>query len=325
MKILHLDKNHPLLINGLDKAGFTNIKSYNTKISEVSKIIHEYNGIIIRSRLNLDGNLLLKAKNLKFIARVGAGTENIDINFCKKNNIKIITSPEGNRNAVAEHSLGMLLSLTNKLMYSHQKIKNGIWNRKLSKGFEIKGKTVGIIGYGNTGKSFAKKLTGFNCNIIFYDIKKIFGDKYAKQVDIETLKKKSEIISINVPETNLTRGLIDMKFILSVKNPFWLINTSRGKCVVIKDLLKSLETGKILGLALDVFEFESSSFSSIFNNEKNSKIINQLTKMDNVILSPHVAGSSNESYKKLSKVTLKKILAFYLNSHKLNYLICPLL
>ena len=310
MKILHLDKNHSSLINGLDKAGLINIKAYNSTKSAISKIIHEFDGIIIRSRLKLDSNLLLKARNLKFIARVGAGVENIDINYAKEKNIKIITSSEGNRNAVAEHSLGMLLSLTNKLMYSHQKIKNGIWNRELSRGIEIEGKTVGIIGYGNTGKSFAKKLTGFNCDIIFYDIRKIIADKYAKQVNIETLKNKSEIISLHVPETNLTRGLIDMKFILSTKKPFWLINTARGKCVVIEDLLKCIKKGKILGAALDVFEFESSSFSSIFYNEKNSKIMSQLTKMDNVILSPHVAGSSNESYQKISKVILKKILAF---------------
>jgi len=309
MKILHLDRNHPLLIKGLGEAGHINTESYNSTKLEVLNIVHKYEGIVIRSRFKLNSEILLKAENLKFIARVGAGTENINIDFTKEKNIKVITAPEGNRSAVAEHSIGMLLSLMNKLIYSHQKIKNGIWNRKLSRGIEIEGKTVGIIGYGNTGKSFAKKLSSFNCNVIFYDIKDNIGDKFAKQVDIETLKKKSEILSLHVPETNLTKGLIDIKFALSMKNSFWLINTARGKCVVLEDLIKCLGNGKILGAALDVFEFESSSFSSIFYNEKNSRIINELANMDNVILSPHVAGSTNESYRKLSEVILRKILS----------------
>ena len=309
MKILHLDRNHPLLIKGLGEAGYINTESYNSTKLEVLNMVHKYEGIIIRNRFKLNSEILLKAENLKFIARVGAGIENINIDFTKEKNIKVITAPEGNRSAVAEHSIGMLLSMMNKLIYSHQNIKNGIWNRKLSRGTEIKGKTVGIIGYGNTGKSFAKKLSGFNCNVIFYDIKDNIGDKFAKQVDIETLKKKSEIISLHVPQTNLTKGLIDAKFALSMRNSFWLINTSRGKCVVLKDLLKYLKNGKILGAALDVLEFESSSFSSVFYDEKNSRIINELANMDNVVLSPHVAGSTNESYRKLSEVILRKILS----------------
>ncbi len=309
MKILHLDRNHPLLIKGLGEAGYINTESYNSTKLEVLNMVHKYEGIIIRNRFKLNSEILLKAENLKFIARVGAGIENINIDFTKEKNIKVITAPEGNRSAVAEHSIGMLLSMMNKLIYSHQKIKNGIWNRKLSRGTEIKGKTVGIIGYGNTGKSFAKKLSGFNCNVIFYDIKDNIGDKFAKQVDIETLKKKSEIISLHVPQTNLTKGLIDAKFALSMRNSFWLINTARGKCVVLKDLLKYLKNGKILGAALDVLEFESSSFSSVFYDEKNSRIINELANMDNVVLSPHVAGSTNESYRKLSEVILRKILS----------------
>ena len=308
MKILHLDKNHPLLIEGLEKAGFSNVLEYHISKSEVLKIIHKYDGIIIRSRFSLDSKILLKAKNLKFIGRVGAGTENIDVEFATANNIIVINAPEGNKTAVAEHTLGMLLALMNKLMYSHQNIKNGIWKREISRGFELKGKTLGIIGYGNMGKSFAQKLIGLKCNVIFYDIKKNIGDKFARQVDIETLKKQADILSLHIPETKLTSGLIDSNFILSMKKSFWFLNTGRGKCVVTKDLLRFLKNGKIIGAALDVIEYESSSFSSIWRNTDDSRTINELANLDNVILSPHVAGSTYESQEKLAIVTLNKIL-----------------
>ena len=309
MKILHVDKNHPLLIQGLESAGHENIELYFESKSEVLKIIHEIDVLIIRSRFTLDKKFLSAAKNLKLIGRLGAGVENIDVNFAEKRGIKVFSAPKGNRTAVGEHAIAMILCLMNKLTFSHQNIQNGIWNREMSRGYEIENKVIGIIGYGNMGKSLAKKLKGFNAKVIFYDIKKNIGDQYAEQVNILKLKNETQILSLHIPQTPLTKGMIDLKFISEMKNPFWLINTSRGSAVVTKDLVKGLQNGKILGAGLDVLEHESSSFNSIFLEKKIPELIKYLINDENVILSPHVAGWTYESYEKLSKIILGKILS----------------
>ena len=307
MKILHVDKNHSLLIDGLNSSGHENIELFFESKSEILKTIHEFDVLIIRSRFPVDKELMTAAKNLKLIARVGAGLENIDVDFAQKNGIKVISAPEGNRNAVGEYVVGMILSLMNKMLLSHNNIQNGIWDREVSRGFEIENKVFGIIGYGNMGKSLAKKLKGFNVKVIFYDIKKNIGDNYAKQVDLSKIKNEAQIISLHVPHTKLTVGMIDLKFISEMKNPFWLINTSRGSTIITEDLIKGLKKGKILGAGLDVLEYESSSFDSIFTQKYPSKSIEYLCTCENVILSPHVAGLTFESYEKLSKVILNKI------------------
>lgn len=307
--ILHVDENHPLLIKGLKDMGFENIIEYTTPLEKLIPNLKLYMGIVIRSRFPIDKKFLDLATNLKFIARVGAGLENIDISYADHKNISLIAAPEGNRNAVGEHALGMLLGIMNKLRMGHQNISKGLWLRELHRGYEIEGKTVGIIGYGNTGKSFAKKLTGFNdVEILFYDIKPNLGDKIAKQVSINELQSKAQIISLHVPETDQTIGMIDKNFISKMKHPFWLINTARGKAVVTKDLVDAIKSKKIIGAGLDVLDYESSSFSSVFNSDKELNSLKFLIEAEQVILSPHVGGWTVESHQKLAKSILNKIL-----------------
>ena len=307
--ILHVDENHPLLIKGLKDMGFENVIEYNTPLEKLIPNLELYKGLVIRSRFPIDKKFLDLATNLKFIARVGAGLENIDISYAEHKNISLIAAPEGNRNAVGEHALGMLLGIMNKLRMGHQNISKGLWLRELHRGYEIEGKTVGIIGYGNTGKSFAKKLTGFNdVEILCYDIKPNLGDKIAKQVSINELQNKAQIISLHVPETDQTIGMIDKNFILKMKHPFWLINTARGKAVVTKDLVDAIKSKKIIGAGLDVLDYESSSFNSVFNSDKELNSLKFLIEAEQVILSPHVGGWTVESHQKLAKTILNKIL-----------------
>ena len=307
--ILHVDENHPLLIKGLKDMGFENVIEYNTPLEKLIPNLKLYKGLVIRSRFPIDKKFLDLATNLKFIARVGAGLENIDISYAEHKNISLIAAPEGNRNAVGEHALGMLLGIMNKLRMGHQNISKGLWLRELHRGYEIEGKTVGIIGYGNTGKSFAKKLTGFNdVEILCYDIKPNLGDKIAKQVSINELQSKAQIISLHVPETDQTIGMIDKNFISKMKHPFWLINTARGKAVVTKDLVDAIKSKKIIGAGLDVLDYESSSFNSVFNSDKELNSLKFLIEAEQVILSPHVGGWTVESHQKLAKTILKKIL-----------------
>ena len=303
--IIHVDKNHPILIEGLKKLGYKNDEHYNSDLNTILDIIKNYNGLVIRSRFEIDKNFIDKAKNLDFIARVGSGTENINISYAKSKNISIINAPEGNKDAVGEHTLGMLLSLTRNLFNANESLKKGIWEREKFRGHEINGKTVGIIGYGNMGKSFADKLKGFNCNVICYDIKKNLGDMNCNQVSLKKLRDESQIISLHVPYNLSTKKMINKDFINKMKNPFWLINTSRGNTINTDDVIESLKSKKILGAGLDVLEYESSSFESIFKN--NNPSLNYLLNAENVILSPHIAGWTYESHKKLAKVILDKI------------------
>ena len=303
--IIHIDENHPILIEGLRKLGYKNDKYYNSDLKTILDRIKDYNGLVIRSRFKIDKTFIDKAKNLDFIARVGSGTENINVNYALSKNISIINAPEGNRDAVGEHALGMLLSLTNNLLPANESIKQGVWEREKFRGYEINGKTVGIIGYGNMGKSFANKLKGFNCNVICYDIKKNLGDLNSRQVSLNELKNKSEIISLHIPLSVSTKKMINRDFIRKIKNPFWLINTARGSVIETDDVVEALKSKKILGAALDVLEYESSSFESIF--KKNIESLDYLIKAKNVILSPHIAGWTYESHKKLAQIILNKV------------------
>ena len=305
MKILHLDITHPFLGKELEKIGFTNHYDFDTLKSDLK--LSSYFGIIIRSRISIDRDFIERGENLKFIARIGSGTENIDVDYAEKKGIQIISTPEGNSNAVGEHALGMLLSLLNNINSSNKEVQNGIWKRESNRGFELKNKTVGLIGYGNTGKSFAKKLIGLNVNIIFYDIKNIKKDKYARPVSLNYLKDNSDIISLHVSMTNESNGLIDKDFIESCKKPFWLINTSRGNCVIINDLIKGLKNEKVLGAGLDVIAFEKKSFEKLTVNENDQSSLDYLNSSSNVILTPHIAGWTQESKIGLVKIALEKI------------------
>jgi D-3-phosphoglycerate dehydrogenase len=305
MKILHLDTTHPFLGKELEKIGFTNYYDFKTIKSDLK--ISDFFGIIIRSRISIDKNFIDKCKNLKFIARIGSGIENIDVDYAKQKGIQIISTPEGNSNAVGEHALGMLLSILNNINSSNSEVKKGIWNRESNRGIELKNKTVGLIGYGNTGKSFAKKLIGFDVNTIFYDIKKIEKDNYANPVSLNYLKDNSDIISLHVSMTEESIGLINKNFIESCAKPFWLINTSRGSCIIINDLVKGLKDGKVLGAGLDVIAFEKKSFEKLTVNENDQSNLNYLNSSNNVILTPHIAGWTQESKIGLVKIALEKI------------------
>ena len=305
MKILHLDTTHPFLGKELEKIGFTNYYDFKTIKSDLK--ISDFFGIIIRSRISIDKNFIDKCKNLKFIARIGSGIENIDVDYAKQKGIQIISTPEGNSNAVGEHALGMLLSILNNINSSNTEVKKGIWNRESNRGIELKNKTVGLIGYGNTGKSFAKKLIGFDVNTIFYDIKKIKKDNYANPVSLNYLKDNSDIISLHVSMTEESIGLINKNFIESCAKPFWLINTSRGSCIIINDLVKGLKDGKVLGAGLDVIAFEKNSFEKLIVNENDQSNLNYLNSSNNVILTPHIAGWTQESKIGLVKIALEKI------------------
>ena len=247
------------------------------------------------------------AKNLKFIARVGAGLESIDIAYAESKNITLIAAPEGNRDAVGEHALGMLLSLFNKFKQADNEVKQGIWTREANRGVELDGKTVGIIGYGNMGKAFAKKLRGFEVEVLCHDIKENVGDQNAKQVSLEELQQKADVLSLHIPWTEETHKMLNTDFISKFKKPFWLLNTARGKCVVTADLVKAIKSGKILGAGLDVLEYEKASFESLFSENDLPLALQELIKMDNVLLSPHIAGWTVESKEKLAQVIVDKI------------------
>jgi D-3-phosphoglycerate dehydrogenase len=306
MKILHLDTNHELLINQLNDLGFTNHEDYTSSKEAIEAKIHEYDGIVLRSRFIIDKQFLDTAKNLKFIGRVGAGLENIDVDYAEKKGITLIAAPEGNRNAVGEHTLGMLLSLLNKLNKADTEVRQGKWLREYNRGVELDGKTVGIIGYGNMGKAFAKKLRGFDVEVLCYDIKDHVGDANAKQVQLKEFQEKVDVVSLHTPQTPLTLNMINTEFINQFKKPFWFLNTARGKSVVTKDMVLALKTGKVLGAGLDVLEYEKASFENLFSSEL-PKPFQYLINAKNVLLTPHVAGWTIESKEKLAQTIVDKI------------------
>ncbi|MEO9502602.1 2-hydroxyacid dehydrogenase [Nonlabens ulvanivorans] len=307
MKVLHLDSNHDILASMLEDAGYTNHYDYTSSKENILKVISDYDGLIVRSRFPIDQEFLKAAQKLKFIGRVGAGLENIDLDVAQKLHIACYNAPEGNRNAVGEHALGMLLSLFNHLNRADQEVRNGIWLREENRGSELEGKTVGLIGYGNMGKSFARKLSGFDCKVLFYDLKNGLEDKNATQVSLKELQSQADVLSLHTPQTTLTTGMVNKEFIAGFKKAFYLINTARGKSVITADLVEALESGKIKGAGLDVLEYEKSSFTSLFDKEMPLPF-KKLLKMDNVLLSPHVAGWTIESKYKLAHVIASKII-----------------
>ena len=318
MIILHADTNHPTLMKKLEEAGHHNIEGYDQSREETLQNQHLYDGIVIRSRYKIDREFIDAAPNLKFIARVGAGLESIDVEYAEERGIKLYSAPEGNRNAVGEHSLGMLLSLFNRLNKADKEVREGLWHREENRGVELDGKTVGLIGYGNMGKAFAKKLRGFDVDVIFYDIKDGVGDENARQVDYDEFFEKADVVSLHTPWTEQTDQMINKEFIGKFKKPFWFINTARGKSVVTADLVEALKEEKVLGAGLDVLEYEKASFESLFSNKKNVSIsaadsipeaLRELMFMPHTLLSPHVAGWTVESHEGLATVIADKIIA----------------
>jgi len=300
--ILLMDDIHPALKKGLEWAGF----SVEHFISE-DQLQHSL-GWVVRSRYQLTASWIDKAPQLRFIARAGSGTENIDVDYAKKKGIEVFNSPEANRDAVAEHALGMLLSMMNHLFRCNSEVKQRIWQRKENWGNEIKGKTIGIIGYGNVGSTFAKKLSSFECNILAYDkYKQHFGNSYVIETSLEEIFSHADIVSLHVPLTEETKYMADEKFFSRFRKPIWFINTSRGAVCKSEALLKALQAGQVRGAALDVLEWEDDSFEK-FSLSHLPPLFNELVQMDNVILSPHVAGWTYEAYEKHAFILLKKIV-----------------
>ena len=305
MKVLFVDTVHSLLWKGLTKNGYECVEGYDLSKEQIQQIISDFHGIIIRSRFEIDSTFLDACNNLKFIARSGSGLENIDVHYAEQNGIKCFNAAEGNAQAVAEHALGMLLSLLNNLNKADIEVRNGIWKREKNRGYELSGKTIGIIGYGNNGSAFAKVLRGFGCNVLAYDkYLEYFNTDWAEQVELQVIFERADVLSLHIPLTEETTFLFNDDFLGNFNKPFYLINTSRGKCVNTNTILRGLKTKKIFGACLDVFDFENISFEHIEKSETLKDLINS----DKVILSPHIAGWTFESYEKLSKILLTKIL-----------------
>lgn len=306
-KILFIDQPHPFLIEKLTALGFQCDVKTKANRTEVEAIIAHYEGIFIRSRIALDNSLLFKAKRLRFVARAGAGIESIDTDYAKSKGIQLLTSPEGNRDAVGEHALGMLLMLCNHLHRANQQIKKGLWLREQNRGLEIKGKTIGIVGYGNMGRAFAQRLQGFECQVIAYDkYKAVYGDIFAKRVSLDTLFKESDVVSFHIPWMPDNHFMVNDAYLSQFKKNIYLINTARGNILKTADLVKHLKSGHVLGAALDVLEYEGISFEKVAI-EDFPEPFQYLIQADNVVLSPHVAGWTVESKLKHAQVLFERI------------------
>jgi len=309
MRILLADSNHDILHQTLIKAGFDCDVFWEKSGDELIALLPNYEGLIIRSKFKITKEILDKCPKLRCIGRVGAGMENIDVNYAQSKNIVCLAVPEGNRDAVGEHAIGMLLMLLNHLKKADNEVRNGIWLRAENRGTEIKEKTVGIIGYGNTGSTFAKKLSGFECKILAYDkYKKNFGNEFVTESSLQHIFAEADILSIHLPLTDETKYLVNENFLNQFKKEIYFINTARGKCVNTADLVNALKSGKVKGVCLDVLEYENVSFENI-SAEKIPESLHYLIHSDKVILSPHIAGWTQESNFKMSKLIAEKMIA----------------
>ena len=311
MKVVFLDTVHPILEERLTNEGFQCVDATKSDLETCHSLVEDAIGIVIRSRFPMHESFLKFAKKLQFIARSGAGMENIDASYCDERNIQLFNAPEGNRNAVGEHALGMLLALLNKFIPGDKQVRQGIWDREGNRGEELDNKTVGIIGYGNNGRAFAKKLRGFECKVLVYDkYLPTIVDDFVTQVSLEQLYQEADVISFHIPQNEETRYWVNDAFFAALGKPIYLLNLSRGKIVETQALLNAIARGQVKGAGLDVLEFEKASFENFSDSERLS-IFQELIASDKVILTPHVGGWTTESYYKLSDVLADKILAFY--------------
>lgn len=307
MKVLFIDTTHHSLAKGLKKLGFETELNNTSPKQEIEGILKYYTGIVIRSRFKLDKTFLNAGSHLKFIARVGAGLENIDINYAEKLGINLIAAPEGNRNAVGEQALGMLLSLFNNLNRADKEVRNGIWIREGNRGVELRGKTVGIIGYGNMGNAFSRVLAGMGVEVIFHDILPNLSNENARQAELEELFEKTDVLSIHTPLTELTKNMVNSEFLSKFKKNIYFINTARGPITVTTDLVDAMKREKVLGACLDVLEYEKTSFENLFSENHLPEAFEYLINSDKVILSPHIAGWTHESNLKMAKTIVDKV------------------
>ena len=308
MKIAILDKVHPLIEEELCKKGWQCVNLFEASREELKQTIHSYQGIILRSRIKMDHDFLKEATSLQFIGRPGAGLENVALDYCEANGIKVFRSPEGNRDAVAEHAIGMLLSLFNKLKKADTEVRKGVWLREENRGVELRGKTIGIIGYGYMGRAFAQRLLGFGVRVIAYDkYLQGFGDENVKEVGLQTIFQEAEVVSLHTPLTTETIGLVNSAFLKKFKNPIYFINTARGQSVVTKAIVDGIEAQSILGACLDVSEYESSTFTKLETRNLPEELA-YLYGSENVVLTPHIAGWTHEAKFKMADYLVKKIL-----------------
>jgi D-3-phosphoglycerate dehydrogenase len=300
--ILIVDDLHPIFIEQTEALGYICDYRPLIKLDEALAIIANYSGLVVRSKFQVDRALLDAATNIKFIARAGAGIDNIDEAYAQEKGVILINAPEGNSDAVGEHAVGMLLSLMNNLNRGDAEVRAGQWLREANRGYELKSRVVGIIGYGHMGQSFARKLKGFGVDVIAYDKYKTgFSDGYAREVSMEEIVKHSEVLSLHVPLTPETKGLVNDEYLFHFRKPIFLLNTSRGKVVQTQAVLNAIKQGKILGAGLDVLEVEK------FPALAEQLWFEELRQNGKVLLSPHVAGWTFESYRKISEVMAAKI------------------
>ena len=308
-KILITESIHECIIPMLEDVGYE--VHYKPKIDRqgILEILKDYTGVIIRSKTPADMELIRAGEKLKFLARSGAGMDQVDLEFAKKQHITLLNAPEGNRDAVAEHTLGLLLNLINKIRNSDIQVRNKIWDREGNRGVELKHRTFGIIGFGNMGEAVSRRLRGFGCKIIAYDkYKKGFANEYVEEVSLEELFERADIVSFHVPLTPETKYYVNDEFIESFKKNIILLNTARGEILPLKSLVKYLKSGKILAAGLDVLENEKMAKLSADQN----MLMEELFKMENVLFTPHVGGWTIESYIKISETLAKKIKALKL-------------
>ena len=297
-------KAHEVLGDMLQKKGFTVLYLPQITQEELYQIVDRAEGLIVTTRIKIDRSVIDKATQLKWIGRLGSGMELIDVDYAAAKGIKCVSSPEGNRNAVAEHALGMLLNLLHKISSSFNEIKNGQWIREENRGTELTGKTIGIIGYGNTGSSFAKLLSSFGVTVLAYDNKKYgYGHSYIKEANLEQICRYADVISFHVPLTTETKYMADAAFFKSLTQKPFIINTSRGAVVKTADLVNALQQNIIAGAALDVLENEQLEHLAVSEKDE----MNYLTKQPNVLLTPHIAGYSIEAFYKMSAVIIEKL------------------
>ncbi len=311
MRVLFIDTVHEYLTWHLTRMDYDCEDGSDLSREGILSVIDGYEGVVIRSRIKLDREMLDAAKNLRFIARAGAGMENIDVDHAKTLGIQCFNAPEGNRDAVAEHAIGMLLSLFNRINIADREVRKGIWLREENRGEELLGRTIGIIGYGNTGQALAKRLTGFGVLNYAYDkYLKGFTDTYAIETNMQSIIQEAEVVSLHVPLTDETHHLVNDEFFNRMVNPIYLVNTSRGAVVDTEALVRAIESGKVLGACLDVLEYEQFNFEQIENGEL-PEAMRYLLRSDKVILTPHVAGWTMESNVKIAHVLGEKIQLAY--------------
>jgi D-3-phosphoglycerate dehydrogenase len=310
-RILLIDTIHPLFKNLVEEKGFVCEDGSQWDKAEILKRIGDYSGVVIRSRFLMDNEMLNNAHNLKFIARAGAGMENIDVAYATSKGIACLNSPEGNRDAVGEFAIGQLLTLFRNINKADSEVRKGTWLREENRGVELQGKTIGIIGFGNMGTAFAKKLSGFEANIIAYD-KYISIDAvkypFVKQVTMPAIFNETDILSFHIPLTDETRYIVNDEFINRFRKSIYIINTSRGKILNTADLVKNMKSGKVKGACLDVSEYESTSFEN-FSETNFPEPMQYLVNAPNVILSPHIAGWTFESNEKMARILAEKVIA----------------